>query len=129
MAYEYYTTRTNKRKFLVYDRICIHHKRYINEDKLELIRKILEKSNINCYLRDVPDVFRITILQTTPSVIQFSLKQNEPDDPYLLYEQIRFFQETLPEHITIAPYKTKNTVYKFSINLDNELFHGMDKSI
>lgn len=129
MAYDYFTTKTNKRNFLIYKKINIIHKNYLTGDKLELLKNILEKSNISCYLQDVPDVFRLTILQANPSVVQFSLKQNEPDDPVTLFEQIRFFQDILPEHITIAPYKAKNTVYKFSINLNHELFNGMDKNI
>ncbi len=129
MAFKsYYTTRSTRTKFLVFQDISLIRPHFLDQEKMERFKILLLRSGVCEYLRDIPDVGAFTVLKCHPNTIQFSLRQREPDDPVTLREQIQFYQQILPDHIIIAPYLSKKTVYKFSINLNNKLFDGMDKN-
>ena len=118
--FDYYNKKKKLKNFLGFSNIIISGPNYVfKEDNFNVIKKILIDSKLSEYILEIPDVIQLTIIYFNPNELLISLRQSELDDPFLLMQQIDFFDKTLPEHIDIFPYKMKKTVYKFKVKLNN----------
>jgi hypothetical protein len=120
----FYTKSVHRSNFLNLNDIYLKVPGDFTKKHIIKIKSIIYKTKLHEILIEIPHIKSITVLKFSSDELLVSLQQSDRDEPSMMIDQIDFIQVILPTNVSIFPYKTKRTVYKFSITLNEyQLFY------